>query len=48
MVLEYSRILVGYGAAIKRLSQAKRKQKLTAYALFIKMWMNRRPGMRDA
>jgi hydrogenase maturation factor len=48
MALEYSWILVGCGAAIKRLSRAKRKQKLTAYALFIKMWMNRRPGMRDA
>jgi hypothetical protein len=26
----------------------KAKAKLAAYALFIKMWMNRRLGMRDA
>jgi hypothetical protein len=48
MALEYSWIFVGCGAAIKRLSQAKRKQKLTAYALFIKMWMNPCLGTRDA
>jgi hypothetical protein len=32
---------VGCGAAIKRLSRAKRKQKLIAYAPFFKMWMTR-------
>jgi hypothetical protein len=39
MAIEYSRNFVGCGAAIKRLSRGKRKQKLAAYTLFIKMWM---------
>jgi hypothetical protein len=40
------RILVR--GAIKRLSRAKRKHKLVAYAPFIKMWMNPDRAARDA
>jgi hypothetical protein len=48
MAIEYSRNFVGYGAAIKRQSDGKRKRKLAAYTPFIKMWMIPGLGMRDA